>query len=67
MTDSKKLRDKIEGAGLKYSFLAKKLGLSSYGLQKKIENDTEFKASEVKSLADLLNLSTIERDEIFFA
>ncbi|GKH50412.1 hypothetical protein CE91St46_15230 [Eubacteriales bacterium] len=67
MTDSKKLRDAVAAKGLKYNYLADNLGLTPYGLQKKIENDTEFKAGEVKKLSDLLGLSNRERDAIFFA
>ena len=67
MTDSKKLRDAVAAKGLKYNYLADNLGLAPYGLQKKIENDTEFKVGEVKKLSDLLGLSNRERDAIFFA
>lgn len=67
MTDSKKLRDAVEKKGLKYNFIARTMGLSAYGLKKKIENDSEFKASEIKRLSGLLSLSNKERDEIFFA
>ena len=67
MTDSKKLRDAVAAKGLKYNYLADNLGLTPYGLKKKIENDTEFKAGEVKKLSDLLGLSNRERDAIFFA
>ena len=65
MTDSKKLREAVAAKGLKYNYLADNLGITPYGLQKKIENDTEFKAGEVKKLSDLLGLSNRERDAIF--
>lgn len=67
MTNTIVLREKIKATGLKYNFIAPQLGLTPMGLQKKIENDTEFKASEIKNLADLLGLSAEERDAIFFA
>lgn len=67
MTDTKLLRDKIKDSGLKYSFIAAKMGLSKQGFSKKIENDSEFKASEIQRLYEILNLSVEERDEIFFA
>lgn len=66
MTDTVRLRKVIESKGLKYSYLAKKLSLTTYGLQKKIENDTEFKASEIACLCDILGLDNYERDLIFF-
>ncbi len=67
MTDTKKLKDKIRDKGLKYSYVASRLGLTPFGFQKKVENDTEFKASEIKKLYELLDLSEKERTEIFFA
>lgn len=67
MTDTRILRDRIKDSGLKYNYIARKMGLTAAGLQKKIENDTEFKASEVKSLAEMLSLSTEEKEAIFFA
>lgn len=67
MTDTKKLRDKIKESGLKYSYIAACIGLSPYGFKKKIENDSEFKASEIQGLFELLKLTCSERDQIFFA
>lgn len=67
MTNTRKLRDEIQSKGLKYTFVAAYLGLTPNGLKKKIENDSEFKASEIKKLYELLELSELERSEIFFA
>lgn len=67
MTDTKMLRDKINDRGLKYSFVAEQLGLTAYGFQRKVENDSEFKASEIQRLYILLDLSEEERNAIFFA
>ena len=67
LTDSAELRREIKERGLKYSFIAKELGLTPYGLQKKIDNLTEFKASEIDSFTKLLKLTNKRRDEIFFA
>ena len=67
MTDTAALRDTIKNSGLKYNFIASKLGLSTMGLLKKVENETEFKASEIKKLSELLRLTSDERDRIFFA
>lgn len=67
MTDTNKLRKKIEESGLKYKYLAKSLGLTYFGLQKKINNDTEFKASEITTLCKILNInSPQEKESIFF-
>lgn len=51
---------------MKYRFVAETLGITPYGLQKKIENVTEFKASEISKLSKLLKLSAAEMTEIFF-
>ena len=66
MTNTSALRQKIEQSGLKYRFVAETLGITPYGLQKKIENVTEFKASEISKLLKLLKLSAAEMTEIFF-
>ena len=67
MTDTKVLRERIENAGLKYKHIAKKLGITPYSLQKKIDNDNEFKVSEVDTLSTILGLTLVEKNEIFFA
>ena len=67
MTDTKELRRRIEAAGLKYKYVAQKLGISPYTLQLKIDNYNEFKVSEVDLLSSLLHLSLREKDAIFFA
>ena len=66
MTDTKALRDRILLSGLKYKAIAEQIGITPYTLQLKIENDTEFKVSEVDKLSSLLDLSLQEKDQIFF-
>jgi hypothetical protein len=68
ITNTAKLKKLIDRSGLKYKAIAKSMGLTYYGLQKKINNITEFKASEIISLCKILNISNSkEKDEIFFA
>ena len=67
MTDTKALRYAIATAGVKYKYVAKALGITPYSLQKKIDNRTEFKASEIATLVELLALPERKRTEIFFA
>lgn len=56
--DYKKLRDVIDKSGLKYTFIAKQLGLkSAQSLQRKINGKFDFKLSEVRILIDVLGLS----------
>ena len=68
MTDSAALREKIKEKGLKYTYLAEKLGLSQYGLALKIDNKNEFRISEVAMLCEILGITSLkEKERIFFA
>lgn len=60
------LEEAILKSGLKKSYIAEQLDLSAYGLSRKINGDSEFKASEIYILSGILNLNAKERDEIFF-
>lgn len=54
----KKLREFIDNSGLKYTFIAKQLGLkSAQSLQRKIDGKFDFKLSEVKILIEVLGLN----------
>lgn len=68
MTDTKALREKIAERGLKLKFVAEKVGLSYQGLQNKIENKSDFTATEMSALCELLNITSLkEKEAIFFA
>lgn len=67
MTNTELLREKINASGYKLQFVAEKCGLTYFGLMKKVNNETEFKASEIKALKDLLNLTDDDATKIFFA
>lgn len=68
MTDTKELERIIKKSGLKKSYLAKKLGLTPYGFQKKRENRSQFTAEEIKILCNLLGIKSLkEKERIFFA
>lgn len=66
MTNSTLLKQKISESGYKLSFVAAKCGLTYQGFIKKLNNETEFKASEIQALKDLLCLSDQECKAIFF-
>lgn len=66
MTDSIRLKMAIVRSGLSQRKIARALNLSEMGLYKKINNITEFKASEIETLQTVLNLTVSERDAIFF-
>ena len=67
MTDSVKLREYMQQSGFKLSFIASKIGISVQTLLNKIEGKTEFKASEIKKLCELLHIGLSGMQEIFFA
>ena len=66
MTDSKKLSDEITDSGMTITAISKKLGITRGGFYKKLNNETEFKASEISTLQKILRLTNKKRDEIFF-
>lgn len=67
MTDTLMLEMAIKRAGFTKREIAKRLNLSEMGLYQKMNNITEFKASEISSLYDLLNLKSLEeQQQIFF-
>lgn len=68
MTDTKRLETAIQESGYKLTYIAERMGLSLYGLSKKIKNETEFKASEIDQLCSILQIKTLtEKERIFFA
>lgn len=67
MTDSTLLNEEIVDSGITITAIARKLGITREGLYKKINNETEFKASEILSMQKILNLTNKKRDSIFFA
>lgn len=67
MTNAKLLVEYVEKSGLKRSYIAKQMGISAYSLSLKINNLSEFKASEIDTLCKLLDINIEERMAIFFA
>ena len=67
MTNTTMLVTFIDNSGFKRSHIAKKLGITSYTLARKIENKSEFKANEIEILCNLLSIDKEERMAIFFA
>jgi hypothetical protein len=61
------LNEEIVDSGITITAIARKLGITREGLYKKINNETEFKASEILSMQKILNLTNKKRDSIFFA
>ena len=67
MTNTKILEKYIEKSGYKKSFIAEQLGLTSYGFMLKVNNKSEFKASEMTILCELLKITPKDKEAIFFA
>lgn len=66
MTNTALLRSKIDESGYKLRFIAKQIGITYAGFLKKINNESEFKASEIQTLCDLLKINIQEKERIFF-
>lgn len=65
MTDTLKLKAAMVASGLSRPQIAKHLGISPFTLHKKLHNNSEFKASEIKMLSELLHIT--DPGDIFFA
>lgn len=67
MTDTNLLAEKITISGKKKSYLAEKVGLSLAGFRNCCVNKAEFKASQIRTLCDELQISDDDMKAIFFA
>ena len=65
MTDTKMLEDYIDKSGYKKSYIADKLGLTTYGFMLKVKGNSEFKSSEIVSLCDILKIDGNDMVNIF--
>ena len=65
MTDCKRLEHALLDANVSKRDLAKSLNISEQALFNKLKNISEFKASEIVKITELLNLSAFDRDAIF--
>lgn len=68
MTDTEKLKDAIDKSGIKLDAILNATGIKSYAtLRGRINNETEFTASEICAITELLRITPDQRDAIFFA
>lgn len=65
MTNTRLLRELIDAKGLKLCYIADQLGISRFGLHKKMQNQSEFKPSEIKRICEILGITAAEREKIF--
>lgn len=66
MLHNETLNRKIRDAGLTRRQFAAKLGLTYAGYQARIRRGSEFKASEIYAIRDILGLSAEDVTRIFF-
>lgn len=67
MTDNARLQELVKSSGIKKSFIAEKMGISYQGYVKKESGKSEFIASEIKVIKDLLHLTNKEVTKIFLS
>lgn len=65
MVNTDALRASMRASGLKNGHIAENLDISVMSLHRKVNGVTEFKASEIVKLSDMLQLTKAERDKIF--
>ena len=66
MTDVAQLEYFIKKAQITKRQIAKELCISETALYNKLNNNAEFKASEIVKMQEILKLTNDERDKIFF-
>jgi len=66
MVDTKELEIRIEKSGYRKQYIAEQLGITIQALRTKTTNKQDFWCSEAEKLGDILQLSPIERSDIFF-
>ena len=67
MTNTELLNEVIKKSGLKREWIAEQLGITRVALAQKINNESEFKISEVRKITKVLALSNHQRDIIFLS
>lgn len=68
MTNTEMLNAVIKKSGLKKSFLAERIGLTRVGFSNCLSGKSEFKASQIAVLCELLDIRSLElKEAIFFA
>lgn len=67
MVDFEALRKAIDTSGMKFGYIADTIGITRSALYLRFQNKTEFTASEITKLCEVLRLSMADRERIFFA
>lgn len=61
-----KLNNVIEDSGLKRSYIAKSIGVSSKVFHDRTHGVSQWKGNEIAAFCNLLGIKKKQRDEIFF-
>ena len=67
MTDTNLLREIIKESGLTLSKICEVLGMTYATFRGRVNNQSDFTASEISALGDLFHLSLEDINRIFFA
>lgn len=67
MTNRDLLNERINASGFKRQYIAEQLGITRESLGNKIAGRSEFVASEIKTLCQLLKINNADMKRIFFA
>ena len=67
MGDMTMLRKKIKDSGITITAVADKIGVTRETLYNRLDEKSEFKASEIACLTNMLRLKKAEQDAIFFS
>ena len=67
MTNTSLLEEYIKRSGYRKNYIAEQLGITAYAFTLKCNNKSEFKATEIDMLCNILNIGIKHRMSIFFA
>ena len=67
MTNTEKLREIITDSGYKFEYVANAIGMTRFGLYKKLQDGSEFKPSQILKLCKLLHIEDCQRKDIFLS
>lgn len=65
MLNMELLRKKMDSSGMSITFISSKLGVARETLYNKMNGKSDFSATEIVALTELLKLTRDERDKIF--
>lgn len=67
MVQTEELKKKMAASGFRNNYICEQIGITRQALDKKINNKSPFRASEIYVMVDLLKLSNEEKQSIFYA